>query len=104
MRAGGPHAIEIFHASRGRNGVDAGGMRQDLDLVGQSCRDILHNHKTGIKARVRSKEQRHILVIPIVRPHQMINPAFGEASQVSNCDSQHIEGQSQGLTVEIATA
>ena len=101
---GRTHTDKIFHTGGGGNGVDAGGMSQNFDLVDQGRRYILCDHKARVEARIRRQEKGRTAFVPIVWSHETINTPFRKTGQLRKRDGQHIESQGQWLPVKISAA
>src|SRR5581483_5508948 len=100
--AGGSHAVEVFHARARWDGVDAGGMRQHFDLVGERGRDILDDHKAGVEAGIGGQEKWGAVFVPIVGSHEIVDTTLGEAGKLGDTYGHCVQRQGQGLTVKVA--
>src|SRR5207247_4219541 len=86
----------------GRNGVDAGRMREGLHLGDEGRGDVLGEHVARMQSAMRREEGREPLRGQ--RVHEAVDAALGDAGELGEADPQRVEDEAQHLTVEVAAA
>lgn len=98
-RGVGAHAQVVFLQARGDEVVEHGRLRQLAVLPAQGRGDVLHDHHSGVDARVTHQEGRQAADM---RVDQAVQATLGHRTDLGHGDGEHVGRQRDGLSVGLA--